>query len=89
MKQISKKPFFKKHSKEISSLIQRIVKMGHLPVFTNQEMEYQTLTQALPILQDLFGLTIKIVHAETVSSDLDPTNKSRFALPGKPAFYLY
>ena len=50
-------------------------------------METKKLTISEEYIKEITGLEIEIISAE--EKTIDPLNKARYAIPGKPAFYLF
>ncbi len=80
MKKVLAQPNLTEKSKDISKLVQSIVKdPAKLPsLITSQEEEYQTMLNAKSFLEKEFNCTIEIIKAEESQS-----SKAKSALPGK------
>lgn len=69
----------KKHGKEASKFIPKVVKERIFPVNIDEE---GVLTEAQPFISKEVGLVIEI------NADYDPQHKKRVAIPGKPGIYI-
>ncbi len=81
-----KNPELKKISKQVMELVGRITKGGKIPPFSTREDEISALNDCLPDLEAETRLKVQIALAD--EAKLDPMNKAKSALPGKPAFFL-
>lgn len=93
IKSLMSDPTNKKYGKEIPKFIQKItpditsMKNDRLTMFDeNQIDEFSILSDNLLFLEKEFGCAIEIYAAD--ESNYDPANKSRFAIPMRPAIYM-
>jgi leucyl-tRNA synthetase len=85
MKKLMKKPELKKHGKEISLLLKKVIdKPSLLPsrIFSREE-EFDFINQAKVILANQFG-----VQTEVVLEEESAEAKAKQALPGRPALLI-
>jgi hypothetical protein len=73
---------FKKHSKDISKIIQRALKHG-IDDAGNQNSEFKALEESRDFFAQEFKSEIEVIKAEDSKE-----NKARSALPGKPAILV-
>ena len=69
----------KKHGKEASKFIPKVVKERIFPVDIDEK---KVLTEAQPFISKVIGLTIEI------DAEYDPQHKKKVAIPGKPGIYI-
>ncbi|MHA2059787.1 MAG: class I tRNA ligase family protein [Candidatus Ranarchaeia archaeon] len=86
MLEVMKNPELKKRGKQVTELVKRITKLGKIPQFSTSNSETSALKESLDDLEEITHLEIQITPAE--GAKMDPMNKAKFALPGKPAFFL-
>ncbi len=87
MKLVMSNPEFKKHGKDVQSLVGKIAKEGRLWTHAaDAREELEVLKSSAEYIQDEVGLETIVHDAE--SPDYDPKGKARHALPGKVSFLL-
>ncbi len=87
MKHLMSNDEFRKHGKEIKSIVDRIAKENGLWEHAiNAKEEMAALQDATTHIGNEFKLEV-IVHSSD-KPDYDPQNKSRFALPGRVSLFL-
>ncbi|MBD3404964.1 MAG: leucine--tRNA ligase [Candidatus Lokiarchaeota archaeon] len=87
MKHLMSNPEFRKHGKEVKSIVDRIAKENGLWVHSESAKdEIQILEDSTSFLETELGLKVIIHSAE--EPEYDPQNKARFALPGRPSLLL-
>ena len=87
MKHLMSQDRFRKHGKQVKSIVDRIAKENGLWVYSaSAEAELEALEDSREYMNSELGIEMKIHTAE--SSDYDPQNKARFALPGRVSIFL-
>ncbi len=87
MKHLMSNEDFRKHGKEIKSIVDRIAKENGLwPHSSSAKNEMTALNESSQYLTSELGADVVIHSAE--KPDYDPQNKARFALPGRVSLYL-
>ncbi len=87
MKFLMSIPEFKKHSKSVKTIVDRIVKENGLWVHSHSAKdEWTAFTDSLAYIESELGFKVVVHKADHV--DYDPANKARFALPGRVSLYL-
>ncbi|MFX0168867.1 MAG: leucine--tRNA ligase [Candidatus Hodarchaeota archaeon] len=76
----------KKRGKEVSELVQAIVKAGGFWTFVDKETEMKALIENQALIQAETGLTINVQDGDKPT--IDPNNRATKALPGRPALFL-
>lgn len=79
MKKAMQSETVRKHGKEASKFIPKVVKDRIFPVRIDEK---EVLEEAKDFISEEAGLTIEI------DADYDPQNKKRAAIPGKPGIYI-
>ena len=79
-------PKLKKRGKEVSELVQAIVKAGGFWTFVDKESELKALVENQDLIQAETGLTINVQDGDAPL--VDPDNRAPKALPGRPALFL-
>lgn len=79
MKKAMQSDTVKKHGKEASKFITKVVKERIFPVKIDEE---EVLEEAKDFISKEVGLTI------VINADYDPQDKKRVAIPGKPGIYI-
>lgn len=82
MSKVMKNNEFKKHSKDVSKMIQRALKQG-LDEISNQDNEFTALNESRDFFTKEFKAEIEVIKAEDSKE-----GKARQALPGKPAILV-
>ena len=83
---LMKEPKLKKRGKEISDLVQTIVKASGFWTFVDKETELKALKENQSFIQAETGLTINVQDGDKPTND--PDTRAPKALPGRPALYL-
>jgi leucyl-tRNA synthetase len=83
---LMKEPHLKKRGKEVTELVQSVIKAGGFWTFVNKESEFKAFKDNIEFIQAETGLTVKIQDADKPTED--PENRASKALPGRPALYL-
>ncbi|UCE11098.1 MAG: leucine--tRNA ligase [Candidatus Thorarchaeota archaeon] len=87
MKLLMSQDEFKKHGKQIKSIVDRIAKENGLWEHSKSaEDEFTVLKDSAEHMSSELGLEV-VVHSFE-NPDYDPQNKARFALPGRVSLYL-
>ncbi|MHA1959770.1 MAG: leucine--tRNA ligase [Candidatus Thorarchaeota archaeon] len=87
MKLLMSNDEFKKHGKQIKSIVDRIAKENGLWEHSKSaEDEFAVLKDSAEYLSSELGLEV-VVHTFE-NPEYDPQNKARFALPGRVSLYL-
>jgi leucyl-tRNA synthetase len=83
---LMKEPKLKKRGKEVSDLVQTIVKAGGFWTFVDKKTELKALKENQSFIQAETGLTINVQDGDKPTND--PDARAPKALPGRPALYL-
>ncbi|MFW9805794.1 MAG: leucine--tRNA ligase [Candidatus Thorarchaeota archaeon] len=87
MKHLMSNEDFRKHGKEVKSIVDRIAKENGLwDHSSSSRSEIAALKDSLGHLKSELGVDVVIYSSE--KSEYDPQSKSRFALPGRVSLYL-
>ncbi len=87
MPYILKNENLKRYSKQITQILQKIVKENSVWTFlSSSSAEFQTFNDAKNYIASETGLEIFVYPSDNIT--YDPANKAKFALPGRPSIYL-
>ena len=77
---------YRERGKDVSELVQTVVKAGGFWTFADKASEQKALSECIDLIQSETGLTVVIQDSDNPSED--PENRASRALPGRPALYL-
>ncbi|MFX1367396.1 MAG: leucine--tRNA ligase [Promethearchaeota archaeon] len=87
MKHLMSNPDFRKHGKQVTSIVDRIAKENGLWDHSkNSRDEINVLRDSVDFISSEVGMEVAI-H-DSSKTDYDPQNKARFALPGRVSLLL-
>jgi leucyl-tRNA synthetase len=87
MKHLMSQDRFRKHGKEVKSIVDRIAKENGLWTYSeNAKAEMEVLEDSSDYMESELNTDVKIHSAE--EPEYDPQNKARFALPGRVSIFL-
>jgi len=87
MKHLMSNPDFRKHGKQVKSIVDRIAKENGLWDHSkNARDEMKVLKDSVEYISSEVGMRV-VVH-DSSETDYDPQNKARFALPGRVSLFL-
>ncbi|TFG11854.1 hypothetical protein EU537_11075 [Candidatus Thorarchaeota archaeon] len=87
MKHLMSQDRFRKHGKEVKSIVDRIAKENGLWTYSeNAEAEMEVLEDSSDYMESELQMDIKIHPAD--NPNYNPQNKARFALPGRVSIFL-
>lgn len=87
MKHLMANDSFRKHGKEVKTIVDRIAKENGLWEYSsNAKSEMEALKELSHYMESELNMEVVVHNAER--PDYDPKNKARFALPGRVSLYL-